>query len=73
MKANSDEGRTVTVLYRNHRGEARERRIQPLELRFGSNQWHPEAQWLLHCTDVERGGAERTFAMSQILRWGPAP
>ena len=69
----ADTARIVTVLYRNHRGQERERTIEPVRLLFGSNRWHPEPQWLLHCKDVERGGTVLTFAMSQILRWGPAP
>lgn len=45
--------RTVKVLYKNWRGEVRERTIVPVVISWGSTQWHPEPQWLLTAKDLE--------------------
>lgn len=71
-------GVPVPILYRNWRGEVARRRIaldviaygnEATSLRFGSTEWHPETQWLLSATDVDKG-VRRVFAMSGILAWG---
>lgn len=68
----------LTILYTNWRGETAVRRIlidtiaygnEALGLGFGSNEWHPEAQWLLSATDADKG-ERRTFAMAGIKAWG---
>lgn len=62
----------VIVDYTNHAGNRRERRIAPpFKLSFGSNEWHPEQQWLLRAWDVEKK-AFRSFAMKNIHSWRPA-
>jgi predicted DNA-binding transcriptional regulator YafY len=55
----------VLIDYTNHRGERRERRVMPLGIMFGSNEYHREDQWLLHALDVEKN-ALRTFALKDI-------
>ena len=62
------ENKIVTIDYTNWRGERRTRRIQPISITFGSNQWHKEPQWLLLAQDVELN-KHRTFAMSGIHAW----
>lgn len=58
----------VTILYTNHRGERRERRITPHGLYYGTSAWHEKEQWLLDAYDLEKG-EKRTFAMEQIHSW----
>jgi hypothetical protein len=53
--------------YTNWKGSRRPRRITPLEIFFGSTQWHPDAQWLIHARD-EDTGEERDFAFSGFLQ-----
>lgn len=43
------------VTYTNWMGVKRIRRLQPRALWFGSNQWHPEPQWIIDCLDTEDG------------------
>lgn len=57
------------ILYRNHRGETAWRTITPLRVWFGATEWHPEPQYLLKAVDTEKG-AERDFALRDVLRWG---
>jgi hypothetical protein len=67
----------VTILYTNWRGETAVRRIilgahegsECALIAFGSNEYHPEPQWLLTARDVERD-AIRTFALTGIKAWG---
>lgn len=67
------DNRTEQVLidYTNHRGERAFRQIAPSDtsLRFGSNEWHPDRQWLLYAYDVGKD-AVRAFAVAGIHRWG---
>ncbi|MBN8625810.1 MAG: hypothetical protein J0M17_10000 [Planctomycetes bacterium] len=58
----------VSILYTNYRGETALRRVHPKRIWFGGTDWHPEPQWLLDATDVERN-VERTFAMKDIRAW----
>ena len=43
------------VRYTNWRGETRDRRLQPRSLWYGSNEWHPDLQWIMDCLDTEDG------------------
>jgi predicted DNA-binding transcriptional regulator YafY len=56
------------IRYTNWRGETMLRKIIPKAIRFGSTEWHPEEQWLLDAYDLDRG-ADRSFAMKDILEW----
>jgi hypothetical protein len=58
----------ATIDYTNWRGERSLRRIRPLWVEYGSNEWHPEEQWLLVALD-EKTNQRRTFALSQIHQW----
>jgi predicted DNA-binding transcriptional regulator YafY len=60
----------VTFTYKNHRGEISVRLIRPIMIAFGSNEYHPEPQWLLHAFDLNKED-ERTFAMKDIKDWEP--
>jgi predicted DNA-binding transcriptional regulator YafY len=62
--------RQVVIDYTNHRGERRKRVVVPSFVAFEFNEWHPQAQWLLHAWDVEKA-AMRTFAMAGIHEWLP--
>lgn len=53
------------VVYKNWKGNVGERVICPLSLSFGSNEYHPEPQWLLEAIDVEKGEL-RHFALKDI-------
>jgi len=64
VSENSDEG--IELVYRNHRGEVRTRRIRPLGIYFGSTQWHPEPQWLVNAVDLE-DDAVKQFALKDFL------
>lgn len=58
----------VTIDYTNWRGERAERYIRPIRVEWGSNEWHPNPQWLLIAHDAEKN-AERAFALSGIHSW----
>lgn len=55
----------LRFLYRNWRGETRERSAIPIGFRFGSTQWHPEPQWLMLARDTEKS-AMREFAVRDM-------
>ena len=55
----------VIISYTNYRGETSIRTIIPTKLYFGSNEWHPEKQWLLKAFDEDKQ-AERDFAFKDI-------
>lgn len=38
---------------------------------YENNEWHPDSQWLLEATDLDKG-EDRTFALAQIQWWLPA-
>lgn len=61
-----DDGGDSTIRYRNYRGEVATRRIIPLRIYWGSNEWHPEPQWLIEAHDLDKK-AIRTFALSGFL------
>ncbi len=58
----------VEIVYTNWRGETAKRSIKPLEIWFGSTQWHKEEQWLLKAIDIGKN-AERDFALKDIKDW----
>jgi predicted DNA-binding transcriptional regulator YafY len=61
----------VVIDYTNYKGERSERLITPQGIRFGSNRWHPDEQWLLQAVDSFKD-AERTFALTDIHSWRAA-
>lgn len=64
----TDDNQVVTIRYKNYRGEISTRRIVPKKIWFGSNEYHPEEQWLLDAHDLEKD-AERSFAIKDISDW----
>jgi predicted DNA-binding transcriptional regulator YafY len=60
----------VRIDYTNWRGERAERLVQPYRIEFGSNEWHPEEQWLLYAHD-DKSDSGRTFALANIHSWKP--
>lgn len=64
----SDPKQHVIIDYTNWRGQRDMRRIVPISMRFENNEWHPDTQWLLEATDVEKGDI-RTFAVVNIHGW----
>lgn len=63
-----DSKKVVKITYTNYKGETAERTIIPIELWFGSTEYHPEEQWLLKAFDLEKK-AERNFAVKDIRSW----
>ena len=68
MSERDESVRAVTFLYRNWRGETRQRTVLPVTIWHGSTIWHPEPQWLLKAIDLETG-EDRDFAMKDIREW----
>lgn len=54
LKGKSTENLTIKVLYKNWRGEEGVRKIIPLQIYFGSTEFHPTEQWLLKVWDCEK-------------------
>jgi hypothetical protein len=50
------------VPYTNDKSETAIRNIMPVTLYYGSNEWHPEEQWLLVAWDSDKQ-ALRTFSL----------
>jgi predicted DNA-binding transcriptional regulator YafY len=61
----ADTKKHITFTYRNWRGETSERTAVPIELWFGHSEWHPNDQWFMRATDIEKGD-ERDFALADI-------
>lgn len=59
---------SIWIDYTNHRGARRIREVVPKEIFFGEAPYHPETQWFLYATDVEKS-VPRTFAVAQIHAW----
>jgi predicted DNA-binding transcriptional regulator YafY len=62
-----DKGK-VRIDYTNWLGRRGVREIVPLSLKFGSNEWHPNEQWMLLAHDIAKG-EDRWFAMAGIHSW----
>lgn len=52
-----------TFQYTNYKGEESRRHVKPLQLFYGSTQWHPKKQWILQALDLDKNEA-RSFALS---------
>ncbi len=59
----------MTVVYTNYRGEAAQRVIRPISLRYGVSQYHTEPQWIMRALDLDRN-VEREFALLDMKRTG---
>jgi predicted DNA-binding transcriptional regulator YafY len=58
----------VRIDYTNFRGERGYRFIEPVEIYYGSTEFHQEEQWLLVALDIEKQ-EYRYFAMQDIHSW----
>lgn len=56
----------ITFVYRNWKGEIRERRVVPINIEFRADSYHKPAQWLLHAIDMDKG-ARRTFSFEHMI------
>lgn len=56
----------IRFTYKNHEGTTDERHAVPLEIHYGSNEWHKEPQYFLRAYDLDRK-AIRDFALANIL------
>jgi len=61
----------VEIDYTNWKNERAFRRI-PINVYYGSNEFHPEQQWLMEATDLDKN-ALRCFAMKDIHSWRQIP
>jgi predicted DNA-binding transcriptional regulator YafY len=57
--------RKISFTYRNWRGEIGTRVAEPVGLWFGATEWHPQQQWFLRATDVEKD-VIRDFAVRDM-------
>lgn len=55
------------ILYKNYKGQTSERVIIPINVWYGTTEYHPKAGWLLTCWDVEKK-AYRDFSMVDIVK-----
>lgn len=55
----------MKVVYTNHRGERRERDIDPVTLYWGSTEFHPDPQWMLEVYDHGKK-TRRDYALKDI-------
>lgn len=62
----------VCFEYTNYRGVVATRRVVPIRVWFGSNQYHPHPQWIMRALDTERN-VERDFALRDISNWRLPP
>ena len=56
---------TLDIVYKNWKGNVARRHINPHQLWFGVNEWHPDPQWFLDAMDLKKS-AMRSFAMRDI-------
>ena len=62
----------ILIDYTNWRGERRNRVVRPTgRMMFGSNQWHPDEQWLFEAIDLEEA-EPKWFALSGLRGVCPA-
>lgn len=52
--------------YTNYRGETRLRNVEPQDIWFGKNKYHPEKQWFLRAYDTDKK-AWRDFSFKDIV------
>jgi predicted DNA-binding transcriptional regulator YafY len=58
----------LVIEYKNWKGEIGIRKIIPIEIFFGANEFHGEPQWLMVAYDLDKK-EERTFAMNDIIKF----
>jgi hypothetical protein len=63
----------VVIDYTNWKGVRRLRKILPMTISFGHNQYHPEEQWLLEAMDLEDNYAVKSFSLKDVHSWNAVP
>ena len=63
----TNEPQPITLVYTNGKRETATRHAIPIEIFWGSTEYHPEPQWLLRAFDLDKQ-AERMFALVDMLR-----
>ena len=63
---NETNTKPLVFQYLNWRGEFATRRVHPKRVWYGSTEWHPEPQWFLEATDLEKGEV-RDFAFNDMI------
>jgi predicted DNA-binding transcriptional regulator YafY len=58
----------VTINYTNYKGQTANRKIVPHSIHFGKTEFHPQPQWLLTATDIDKNEL-RVFALKDIHSW----
>ena len=64
----SEDQKRIQIHYKNYKGEIAWRNILPGQIRFASTEHHIEEQWLMDAQDIDKG-AQRSFALKDILEW----
>lgn len=54
----------LSVDFTNWKGDRRRRRLIPVELWFGSTNWHPKPQYLMKCMDADDNNAVKDFPLA---------
>ena len=54
--------------YKNYTGKKAERIVIPMATFYGTTEYYPEKQWLMHGWDCDRNDY-RTFAFSNIIKF----
>ena len=55
----------IKITYTNHKNETAERLVLPINIWYGTSEWHPGQQWFMKAKEVGRK-VERDFAMVRI-------
>jgi predicted DNA-binding transcriptional regulator YafY len=58
----------VNIDYTDYKGVRSLRRILPVRLDYGKNQWHKENQYMIVALDLDRDEI-RTFSIKDIHKW----
>ncbi|MBD3280807.1 hypothetical protein GF389_04770 [Candidatus Dojkabacteria bacterium] len=61
--------KVVKLLYKNYKGVTKLRTVQPIEIWYGSTEYHKGAQWLMKVYDLDKEDY-RDYALNDIKEWG---
>jgi predicted DNA-binding transcriptional regulator YafY len=62
----------IKLLYKNWRGESSERNIIPISIKYGSNEYHKDMQWLMRVYDLDKNDY-RDYSLRDINEWIKIP
>jgi predicted DNA-binding transcriptional regulator YafY len=60
--------RGVVFKYTNYKGSVSIRHVIPIDIWYGSTEYHPEEQWLLKAYDIDKQDY-RNFSIKEISEW----